>query len=362
MAYKGLPSNRVNGNLIGSSGSLSLGGSLILSAGTRDNPAIQFVNSDVGVYVSGQALTFHGETGATWTFEEAGSKVTHIRNAFNGGVANTEWSGSGVHIGGTVSIGRGFSWGHTASVKDSILGSPSAGIVALYGTNTQAQKLAVYNTYTDGSNYERAVLDWQTTANLLRIGTEAAGTGTQRNMLLSVGAGSIGVGPDATSPSNILDLQRNGDAQEKIKITNTDAVGTASAAGFRASGAVATFRAFSWGTSAASTTFGVSRADLNEIVATAGAAFALGTTNTAPLVFGTNNVERARFLPSKSIFVLPEAVTNPTTSEISSLSGFGIYMKNDKLVIAYNNAATMTYISIPMDGSTTTWTHSTTAP
>lgn len=53
---------------------------------------------------------------------------------------------------------------------------------------------------------------------------------------------------------------------------------------------------------------------------------------------------------------------NPTTSDLDSLDSMSIYMKNDKFVIAYNNGGTITYITIPMDGSTTTWTHSTTAP
>ena len=60
--------------------------------------------------------------------------------------------------------------------------------------------------------------------------------------------------------------------------------------------------------------------------------------------------------------IMQESDANPTTTELASLDEFAIYMKANKLVIAYNNAATMTYISIPMDGSTTTWTHSTSAP
>jgi hypothetical protein len=55
---------------------------------------------------------------------------------------------------------------------------------------------AAYNTYTDGSNYERGVFDWSTTSNVLRIGTEAAGTGTVRNIAF-VG-GNVGIG--TTSP------------------------------------------------------------------------------------------------------------------------------------------------------------------
>jgi hypothetical protein len=39
-----------------------------------------------------------------------------------------------------------------------------------------------------------------------------------------------------------------------------------------------------------------------------------------------------------------------------------MYRKNNKLVFAYNNAGTLTYLAIPLDGTTTTFTHSTTAP
>jgi len=54
---------------------------------------------------------------------------------------------------------------------------------------TSAQALRVYNTYTDASNYERGVFDWTTTANTLTIGTQAAGTGTNRSLVLTVAGG-----------------------------------------------------------------------------------------------------------------------------------------------------------------------------
>jgi hypothetical protein len=45
-----------------------------------------------------------------------------------------------------------------------------------------AQNFRVYNTYTDGSNYERGVFGW--TSNVLCIGAEEAGTGSVRNVAL----------------------------------------------------------------------------------------------------------------------------------------------------------------------------------
>lgn len=66
--------------------------------------------------------------------------------------------------------------------------------------------------------------------------------------------------------------------------------------------------------------------------------------------------------------ILAERGTDPAAADLTSGANakdrIAIYMKNDKLVFAYNDAGTVYYISIPCDGATatTTWTHSTTAP
>jgi hypothetical protein len=61
----------------------------------------------------------------------------------------------------------------------------SLGDILYRGTNaleqrnsTNAQSFSVYNTYTDGSNYERAAVKWD--ANRLKLGSENAGTGAAR--------------------------------------------------------------------------------------------------------------------------------------------------------------------------------------
>lgn len=53
--------------------------------------------------------------------------------------------------------------------------------------STSASSFNVYNTFTDLSNYERAVFDWTTSANVLTIGTAKAGTGSTRNLKFVVG-------------------------------------------------------------------------------------------------------------------------------------------------------------------------------
>lgn len=61
-----------------------------------------------------------------------------------------------------------------------------------------------------------------------------------------------------------------------------------------------------------------------------------------------------------------ERAADPSAADLTSGANakdrIQIYMKNDKFVIAYNDAGTVTFITIPLDGSTTTWTHSTSAP
>lgn len=63
-----------------------------------------------------------------------------------------------------------------------------------------------------------------------------------------------------------------------------------------------------------------------------------------------------------------ESSSLPTAASLTSDSGtnpkdrLGFQMYNDKLVFSYNNAGVVTYLSLPLDGSSTTWTHGTTPP
>ena len=79
---------------------------------------------------------------------------------------------------------------------------------------TVPQQLGVYNFRVSTTDYERSVLDWQTTANVLRIGTEAAGTGVVRNINL-VG-GNVGI--SATVWPGALTVQKD------VAATNTASI------------------------------------------------------------------------------------------------------------------------------------------
>lgn len=79
-----------------------------------------------------------------------------------------------------------FGWtsGTPLNTQDVVLARDAAATLAQRnGTNPQAFR--VYNTYTDASNYERARFAW--VSNTLIIGTEAAGTGNNRAILISPG-------------------------------------------------------------------------------------------------------------------------------------------------------------------------------
>lgn len=77
--------------------------------------------------------------------------------------------------------------------------------------------------------------------------------------------------------------------------------------------------------------------------------------------FSGGTTERGRFTASGHL-VLAELTTNPGTSDCAADAAVAIYTKADKLVFAYNNGGTMTYITLDLDGSDTTWAHSTSAP
>ena len=83
------------------------------------------------------------------------------------------------------------SWAYIALYYDTQLYRDAAGILAQRNT-TNPQTFRLYNTYTDASNYERGFFRWN--SNVLEIGTEAAGTGTVRNINFLGGSVTVGGG------------------------------------------------------------------------------------------------------------------------------------------------------------------------
>lgn len=94
----------------------------------------------------------------------------HGSLAFDG--TNITWSANGA----AYSIFGGSTYTNLFQIDANVLAQRN-------GTN--AQKEIWHNTYTDGSNGEWFAIDWQTTANSVRIGPAANGTGVLRNMLFT---------------------------------------------------------------------------------------------------------------------------------------------------------------------------------
>jgi hypothetical protein len=95
-------------------------------------------------------------------------------------MARASVSGWNVKVGNSGS----FQWSSTDLITgstDLILVRDAANILA-QRNGVNAQTFRVYNTFTDASNYERGKMEWA--SNVLRIGTEKAGTGTARALEL----------------------------------------------------------------------------------------------------------------------------------------------------------------------------------
>ena len=87
------------------------------------------------------------------------------------------------------------------SLTDTFIYRDAANTLALRnGTNAQA--FNIYNTYTDGSNYERGFLQWGT--NNFYVGTTQAGTGVARNLVLNPSS-AIYFSPGASAVYPITD-------------------------------------------------------------------------------------------------------------------------------------------------------------
>lgn len=72
-------------------------------------------------------------------------------------------------------------------------------------------------------------------------------------------------------------------------------------------------------------------------------------------------------IPSHELYgrgwmVMNEADSNPTSTQLDDADSLAFYTKGNTLVFAYNNGGSITFITLSLDGSDTTWSHSTTAP
>lgn len=147
---------------------------------TASNAASLLMNLRVG----GTSRFYFGKDGSLAFGNDADS---YFRAADTSG-RTVDWFRDGVLIarfGAVCSFATSLGIGTTGSAQDVILARDAANTLA-QRNGTAAQAFNIYNTYTDASNYERGFVRWS--SNVLRIGTEAAGTGTARNTEIVAGA------------------------------------------------------------------------------------------------------------------------------------------------------------------------------
>jgi hypothetical protein len=177
----------------------------VLASDTGTDATLPLVSSgDAGLApASGGGTSNFLRADGTWAAAGGGSpggSDTHVQfndgSAFGGDAGLTYNKTTDVlSVTGGVTLG-----GDATLLRD------AASVVA-QRAGTTAQAARVYNTYTDASNYERAVMRW--TSNIFEVGVEALGTGVQRALRLKAGGGDITLSNFAVTCNNSLSLNAN---------------------------------------------------------------------------------------------------------------------------------------------------------
>lgn len=163
---------------------------------TSSSPAATFTQT-----WNNAAVTFTGfRASITDTASAAASLLMDLQvggtsqfSVSKSGVINTPSSGVTINQAGIFAGKISYSSGCTLrgpfrirapSDAESTLTTDAADTLA-QRNSTNAQTFRLYNTYTDASNYERGFFRWS--SNILELGAEAAGTGTQRQLRFPLG-------------------------------------------------------------------------------------------------------------------------------------------------------------------------------
>ncbi len=145
-------------------------------------------NARLGDDTADAAITAAGVTGSVFVATSGSFQATSLTkmdlSAADGGFQMTNQAGTaGAQMRFTTDGVAAFRTRNNAGDAAITAGGATFSSTIEQRNSTTAQVFRVYNTYTDPSNYERAVLDWSTNAGTLTFGTQAAGTGTYRNIL-----------------------------------------------------------------------------------------------------------------------------------------------------------------------------------
>jgi hypothetical protein len=174
------------GNLrVGTNNSVIFGSSTFLAQFVSPNgtaPIMEWAQNGVAGWRIGMK-----PGGAVFYFDDSSDTLASPGGAIRGSNGFSGNYGFAVQSGGQFMWTSGVDPGGTPDV---LLSRNGAGVLAL-SNDANAQGLRVYNT-TDNpnapTNYERAVVDWNTTSNVLTIGAQAGGSGTGRPVRIVGGA------------------------------------------------------------------------------------------------------------------------------------------------------------------------------
>ena len=164
-------------------------------------PVLYFANTDTGIGAGSTTLNIYA----------------------NGGAMASFGSGSG---GMNLRSDAPYSWASATTVSSSndlSLFRDAADTLAQRRT-TNPQAFRIYNTFTDASNYERGFMRWS--SNVLQIGAEAGGTGSNRNVEFVV-AGNTRLTLSATTAAVLATTYRVGNGGDYqfggagVRITGT---------------------------------------------------------------------------------------------------------------------------------------------
>lgn len=223
--------------------------------------------------------------------------------------------------------------------------------------------LTVYNTTTGAPNYYNGT-SWLSSSGLLdssgRLAINEASPSAQFEVESADAGRTTAIFRAALNPTidqfviednagtNILTIDSTG--RMILGLASTDVTGTSLVANESIALATTT-----------------SNASVGSLAAIAGSYVAIGSGSSGsgtvlPIAFFIGGTEYYRMLADKPVIVFDEADGDPTTANLDANDSVAVYTKNNKFVIAYNNAGVMTYLVATLNGSTTTWTNSTTAP
>jgi len=164
--------------------------------------------------VSGTGILNNSSTGIEFIGDDVGIRQNNSTGAYKVYFGNSV----GFRLGSIYYIGwsSGTYADHTYGTIDLTIMRDAADIFA-QRRSTNAQTFRLYNTYTDASNYERGFFRWNT--NVLEIGAEAAGTGTQRQtrVLCNATNNSVALGNTSSAGFGI-----NGDASPAIVVGSSE--------------------------------------------------------------------------------------------------------------------------------------------